>query len=71
MVPNALTILGFLAMFSMMVKKLSQPPNISPVGLKNSIDQNGTFFKDYYGGEEIKEKFREIIDFLKNPEKYK
>jgi ATP-dependent Zn protease len=38
--------------------------------LKGSVIGNRTYLTDYYGGEDIKEKFRETIDFLKNPEKY-
>ena len=38
--------------------------------MKSNIYQTGNSFKDFYGGEEIKEKFMEIIDFLNNSEKY-
>lgn len=31
---------------------------------------NNTYFNDYYGGEDIKEKFAELIDFLKHPQRY-
>lgn len=37
---------------------------------KSNIYSNSNSFDDYYGGEDIKEKFREVIDFLHDPEKY-
>lgn len=36
----------------------------------SNIYANSNSFDDYYGGEDIKEKFREVIDFLHDPEKY-
>lgn len=42
----------------------------SPIDLKGSISGAKTYLRDYYGGEDIKEKFRETIDFLDDPQKY-
>jgi ATP-dependent Zn protease len=43
---------------------------VPPSDYKSNIYSTGHSFDDYYGGEDIKEKFREVIDFLHEPEKY-
>lgn len=48
----------------------SSKPFINSNEPKSSIMATDTTFDDFYGGEEIKEKFAEIIDFLKHPDKY-
>ena len=43
----------------------------TPIDLKGSVVGDKTSLNDFYGGEDIKEKFRETIDFLQQPDKYK
>lgn len=43
---------------------------IPPSDYKSNIYANANSFDDYYGGEDIKEIFTEVIDFLHEPEKY-
>jgi ATP-dependent Zn protease len=37
---------------------------VSPSNFKANVYATNNSFDDYYGGEDIKEKFREVIDFL-------
>jgi|688.fasta_scaffold2068001_1 ATP-dependent Zn protease len=37
---------------------------ITPADFKSNIYKTDNSFDDYYGGESIKEKFKEVIDFL-------
>lgn len=55
--------------FKLMVRQINKP-SMSPVEFKSAVYANTNSFDDYFGGEEIKEKFREVIDFLDSPEKY-
>ena len=41
-----------------------------PMNLQSSLMGENTYLNDYFGGEDIKEKFRETIDFLWDPKKY-
>jgi cell division protease FtsH len=50
--------------------KDSTKPFVNSNDPKSSIIATDTTFDDFYGGDEIKEKFAEIIDFLKQPDKY-
>jgi cell division protease FtsH len=52
-----------------MVKQINKP-STSPVQFNSAIYANKDSFDDYFGGEEIKEKFMEVIDYLSSPEKY-
>jgi ATP-dependent Zn protease len=52
--------------FKMVMNQLNKPA-VSSIDLKGTIYSNGTHFRDYYGGEDIKEKFKEIIDFIRYP----
>jgi cell division protease FtsH len=55
--------------FKYMINQMKKPP-ISNTQFKSQKYVGGPTFDDFYGGEEIKEKFREVIDFLHHPEKY-
>ena len=66
---------GALFMYFM---RLDQSPQLEPVQImktekddkKNKNDKPSTRFNDVAGLEEVKEELVEIIDFIKNPEKY-
>jgi ATP-dependent Zn protease len=58
-----------MATFKYLIRQLNQT-NISPVQYKSTIYAGGNSFDDYYGGEIIKEKFAEVIDYLHNSDKY-
>ena len=53
-----------------LVNDMMQDKVISPIDLKSSLAGNSTRLEDFFGGEDIKVKFRETIDFLRNPKKY-
>ena len=52
-----------------MLNKMTKK-DMKDLEISSNIYQTGNSFKDYYGGEEIKDKLHEIIDFLNNPAKY-
>lgn len=47
-----------------------QKPEISNTSVEPKVVNNNQFLKDFYGGEVIKVKLKEIIDFLKDSGKY-
>ncbi len=55
---------------SLMYMVREAKPEIHNIDMKSKIYSNNYTFDDFYGGDIIKTKFREIIDFLKHPEKY-
>lgn len=65
----AATSLLTLGAFKYLMRQMNKP-NISQVEYKSNIYGGGASFDDYYGGEEIKEKFKEVIDFLNGSERY-
>jgi ATP-dependent Zn protease len=52
-----------------MIREINKP-TLSNTQFKSQRYAGGPMFSDFYGGEEIKEKFKEVIDFLHHPEKY-
>lgn len=42
----------------------------SPIDYESQVYQNDCSFDDFYGGQLIKSKFKEIIDFLHNPDRF-
>lgn len=57
--------LGILS-FKIMMREMNKPP-ISAIDISPLSYHNAEKFDDFFGGEMIKEKFREVIDYLKNP----
>jgi ATP-dependent Zn protease len=55
--------------FKYMIREINKP-TLSNTQFKSQRYAGGPMFSDFYGGEEIKEKFKEVIDFLHHPEKY-
>jgi len=51
--------------FWLLVNQLKKS-EISSHNIKVSVYKNKERFEDYYGGEKIKHKLKEVIDFLKN-----
>jgi len=75
-------VLGFFIFFILLLKKLlpsSPPPQQVQVEMNTGIEKDfiirpttsNVTFKDVAGISEVKEELVEIIDFLKNPEKYR
>jgi ATP-dependent Zn protease len=65
---------GVSAVFSMISLKIMmsdlQRPDISNTSIEPAVVRNNQKFDDFHGGEKIKAKFKEIIDFLQHPRKY-
>ena len=77
-----LIVLGFFIFFILLLKKLlpaPQPPQQVQVEMNTGIEKDfiimpttsNVTFKDVAGISEVKEELIEIVDFLKNPEKYR
>jgi cell division protease FtsH len=62
------SIFGLIA-FKMLISDLNKG-DVESRDLTASVIKGDNKFDDVYGGELIKHKFREIIDFLKFPQKY-
>lgn len=65
------TIASILSLFTVkfMMSEM-QKPEISNTSVEPKVVNNNQFLKDFYGGEVIKVKLKEIIDFLKDSGKY-
>ena len=77
-----LIVIGFFIFFIILLKKLApvnQPPQQVQVEMNTGIEKDfiirpttsNITFKDVAGISEVKEELIEIVDFLKNPEKYR
>lgn len=61
-------LMSFATINYMLTEAKSDPKSIE---MKPKIYKNNVNFQDFYGGEIIKTKLREIIDFLHSPDKFK